>query len=104
MSRYILVPTADGKELSITIPQGIGENVIYDSLKFKVRDTAKLRKLLVDLTLNDIAEDEEGRILLNQNAYSNFKLRDVLETICNDVFLGKYESIYKLFRSCGIVF
>jgi hypothetical protein len=104
MSRYILVPVDDGDCISLSIPQGLVCNEMFEDLKNKVMNKKKLKTLIQELASNLISESEDGCITRKDKKISNVKLRDALIDTCNSEFFEKYESFYKILRDLGITF
>jgi len=104
MSRYILVPIDNGDAISLSIPEGLVCNEMYEDLRHKVMNKKKLKKLIQELASNLISESEEGYITSNDKKISDVKLREALIDTCNSEFYEKYESFYKILRNLGITF
>lgn len=104
MSRYILVPVSDGEKRSITIPQDLVCNDLYEEIKPKVINKKKLAELLEQLATNCVEEADNGGIIWNNKHFSDVNLREALTDTCNSDFLEKHEDFYRLLRKLDIVF
>ena len=104
MTRYILYPVTEGESRSLKIPPGLITNDLYDEVKDKISDTRKLNWLLESLAKNDVSASVNGNVTYKGAEIEGGNLRDAIIDSCNNVFLEKYESFYKILRSCNIVF
>ena len=105
MSRYILVPVSEstGKQ-SITIPDDLVTNDLYEDIKPDVINKKKLKDLIIQLAMNSVEEAENGGIMWKDKHFSNVNLRQALIDTCNSEFLEKHEDFYRLLRKFDIVF
>ena len=104
MSRYLLVPVDGGDQLPIKIPPGLVCNTLFDAIKSRVKDKSRLSWLIKQLALNCITEDDDGVMICKDKRIPDVMLRDAIIDTCNNLFLEKNESFYKILRNFNITF
>ena len=90
--------------VSITVPEGLVNDEIYEGLKNEVMDKKKLRRILKTMFTNGVEEGEDGCIIYQDERMPDISLRDALMDTCNGKFCEKHEIFYKLLRKFNIVF
>ena len=99
------MPIEDGSTpISISLPDGVFVNDLYDDLKKKVKDKKRLRDIMKQMVLNDISEHHDGTIALKNAQALNINFRNAIIDICNHVYFKKYEQLYEFLRKFGIIF
>ena len=100
---YVLVPT-DGfhdEPKEIKLPKGLNPN---KELYKNVKNTKKLKKLLLRLSRTDIGRTKDGLVTNKNNVLHNINFTDAIIDSCNGKFLKSYEEFYCLLRKFGIIF
>ena len=100
---YVLVPT-DGfhdEPKEIKLPKGLNPN---KELYKNVKNTKKLKKLLLRLSRTDIGRTKDGLVTNKNNVLYNINFTDAIIDSCNGKFLKSYEEFYCLLRKFGIIF
>ena len=100
---YVLVPT-DGfhdEPKEIKLPKGLNPN---KELYKNVKNTKKLKKLLLRLSRTEIGRTKDGFVADKNNVLHNIDFNHAIINTCNGKFSESHEEFYCLLRKFGITF